>query len=61
MDVKEELDSIHQEATQSQESISFKDLITSEEMRWPLITTIVIVCALQGSGINAVCRGFINF
>lgn len=52
--MKDELDAIYQETLQSQKPISFKELVTSKDLRWPLITTVTLFFGLQVSGINAV-------
>ena len=40
--------------SRSDEAVSFKDLFTLKEFRWPLITSLVLQLTQQLSGINAV-------
>jgi hypothetical protein len=54
--VQYELDQINQEQKEntSDESISLWELCTLKELRWPLITSLVIQMSQQLCGINAV-------
>jgi len=54
--VQYELDQINQEQKEntSDESISLCELFTLKELRWPLITSLVIQMSQQLCGINAV-------
>jgi MFS transporter, SP family, solute carrier family 2 (facilitated glucose transporter), member 1 len=54
--VAHEIDQINQESreTKSDEAISLKELFTSSELRWPLITGLILQMAQQLCGINAV-------
>ena len=54
--VSAEIDGINQESreTKSSEAISLKELFTLKELRWPLITGLIIQMAQQLCGINAV-------
>lgn len=60
LEVTEELERINQETLQNSSSVSFKDLLKSQRMRWPLITTITLFVGLQASGINAVGKKNLN-
>ena len=42
----------------SDEAISMKELLTAKELRWPLITGLVLQLAQQLCGINAVIFKF---
>ena len=55
-DVSSEIDEIKLESrkTKSDENISFKELFTSKELRWPLITGLVLQLTQQLCGINAI-------
>lgn len=55
-DVGNEIEAIKQEAREqkSDENISFKELFTSKEYRWPLITGLVLQLTQQLCGINAI-------
>ena len=52
--MSDELNEIRVESLQPQENISFSTLLTSRELRWPLITATTLIVGLQVSGINAV-------
>lgn len=54
--VDAELDQIRQESreTKSDEAISIKDLFTLSELRWPLITGLILQLTQQLCGINAI-------
>ena len=57
-DVEHEIDEMNQEARESSkannETISMKELFTLKELRWPLITGLVLQLTQQLCGINAV-------
>jgi len=55
-EVSVEIDEIKQESreTKSDEAISLKDLFTLKELRWPLITGLILQLAQQLCGINAI-------
>jgi hypothetical protein len=54
--VQYELDEMNNEAKESKsdESVSIVELFTLKELRWPLITSLVIQMSQQLCGINAV-------
>lgn len=55
--VQADLDEIHSEKNMglgSKNLIKLKDLFTLSELKWPLITSLVLQFAQQLSGINAV-------
>ena len=60
--VQYELDQINQEQKEntSDESISLCELFTLKELRWPLITSLVIQMSQQLCGINAVSVFFLG-
>ena len=56
-DIEQEIDEMRQEAREnsnSNEAISIKELFTLSELRWPLITGLVLQLTQQLCGINAV-------
>lgn len=55
-DVSGEIDEIKQEAreTKSDQAISLKELFTLKELRWPLLTGIILQLTQQLCGINAI-------
>lgn len=55
-DVSAEIEEMDQEAKESKSdsAISLKELFTAEELRWPLITGLILQLAQQLCGINAV-------
>jgi len=58
-DVNADLREIYQEANpngSSNDTVTMKHLFTSRELRWPLLTSIVIQMSQQLSGINAVSQ-----
>jgi hypothetical protein len=60
-DVEQELAEIEDELNQndsSQSQFGLLDLFSSKELRWPLITAVVLNIAQQLSGINAVNNFF---
>ena len=60
LDVAHEIDEMKQEARESNsdEAISMKELFTIKELRWPLITGLILQLAQQLCGINAVIFQF---
>ena len=55
-DVADEIESINQEAkdSKSDEAMSLKELFTSADLRWPLITGLIVNITQQLCGINAI-------
>jgi hypothetical protein len=57
--VQADLDEIHREKNMglgSKNLIRLKEIFTLDELRWPLITALVLQFAQQFSGINAVFK-----
>lgn len=59
-EVSAEIDEMSREAreTKSDEAISLKELFTAKDLRWPLLTGLVLQLTQQLCGINAVSHSF---
>lgn len=59
-DVEDEIDEMKVEARKSQsvESFTLKQLLTTVDLRWPVIIACVLQISQQWSGINAVSQSY---